>query len=64
MKRSLARRTFLRGAGVALSMPWMESLAPRGALAQSASRLRYLPIFLPCGAAAAWRPPTAGQGTA
>ena len=64
MNRFVSRRTFLRGAGVALSLPWLESLAPRGAMAQAAGRLRYLPIFLPNGAAEVWKPPTSGQGAA
>jgi hypothetical protein len=58
------RRTFLRGAGIALTVPWMESLMPRAAFAQAAVKRRYLPIFLPNGAAEAWKPATAGQGTA
>jgi hypothetical protein len=65
MKRFVSsRRTFLRGAGVALSLPWLESLAPRGARAQATARIRYLPIYLPNGAAEAWTPPTSGQGAA
>jgi hypothetical protein len=64
MNRLLSRRTVLRGAGVALVLPWMESLAPRHALAQAEVRKRYLPIFLPNGAAEAWTPPSLGQGAA
>ena len=51
MNRSVSRRVILRGAGVALVLPWMESLQPKAALAQAQVRKRYLPIFLPNGAA-------------
>jgi hypothetical protein len=64
MNRFVSRRTFLRGAGVALSLPWLESLVPKGAMAQAGARLRYLPIFLPMGAAESWKPSTSGQGAA
>ncbi len=63
MNRSIARRAFLWGAGVALSLPWLESLVPKSAKAQAqASVRRYLPIYLPNGAPELWRPPTAGIG--
>lgn len=53
MRRS--RRNVLRGAGVCLALPWLESLAPRGAAAQDAAMpRRYLPITFPCGAAGQW----------
>src|SRR5689334_7916773 len=64
MKRLFSRRMFLRGAGVTITLPWLESLAPRGALAQAAVRRRYMPIYLPNGAAEAWKPASAGQGAA
>ena len=51
MTNFLSRRTLLRGAGVALALPWMESLLPRSAVAATAAaRVRYIPIFLPNGA--------------
>ena len=51
MKNSFSRRTILRGAGVALALPWLESLMPRSATAApAAARVRYMPIFLPNGA--------------
>jgi hypothetical protein len=59
-----ARRNFLRGAGVAITLPWLESLAPRGARAVTAGPRRYMPIYLPNGAAEAWKPPTSGAGAA
>jgi hypothetical protein len=63
MNRFLSRRTILRGAGVALTLPWLESLAPRTASAQAMVRKRFLPIFLPNGAAELWKPINAGVGT-
>jgi len=61
--RAFSRRNLLRGAGVALTLPWMESLAPRVATAQAAApRLRFLPIFLPNGSAEVWTP--GGQASA
>lgn len=51
MKNSFNRRTLLRGAGVALALPWLESLLPKNAIAAgAAARVRYIPIFLPNGA--------------
>ena len=65
MTRALSRRALLRGAGVALSLPWLESLAPRALRAQAADApRRFLPIFLPNGAHEFWRPATAGSGEA
>ncbi len=65
MNRRLTRRAVLRGAGVALTLPFLESLAPRTVRAQAAARRgRFLPIFLPNGAADYWRPIGEGQGDA
>lgn len=64
-RRAFSRRTVLRGAGVALTLPWLESLLPREARAQAAKpRLRYVPIYLPCGAPERWKPPAFGSGDA
>ena len=55
MNRLFSRRNVLRGAGVCLALPWLESLAPRRAHAQAAGAVkRFVPIFFPCGAAAQW----------
>jgi hypothetical protein len=64
VSRAISRRNLLRGAGVALTLPWLPSLAPRTAGAQSAAgpALRYMPIFLPNGSAEVWTPQ--GQGPA
>ncbi|HVJ16876.1 MAG TPA: DUF1552 domain-containing protein [Polyangiaceae bacterium] len=65
MKRLLSRRNVLRGAGVALTLPWMESLLPRAARAQATGLpKRYMPIYLPNGAPEIWRPTTSGSGAA
>jgi hypothetical protein len=57
MNSSLSRRTLLRGAGVALALPWLESLQPRIAgAAASTVPVRYLPIYLPNGAPDFWVP--------
>jgi Protein of unknown function (DUF1552) len=65
MNRFVSRRKFLRGAGVALTLPWLDSFAPRLAFGQAAGgRIRYLPIYLPNGSSENFRPPTSGQGGA
>jgi hypothetical protein len=65
MKRTVSRRDVLRGAGVALTLPWLESLAPRAARAQAADTMRrYVAIFLPNGAPENWRPKNSGSGAA
>jgi hypothetical protein len=54
-KKHLPRRTFLRGAGVTLALPFLESMVPAvTALAQSAARpkTRLVTIFAPHG----WSP--------
>jgi hypothetical protein len=59
------RRTLLRGAGVALTLPWLESLAPRRAHAQPApAPRRYIALYFPNGTAEYWHPPAAGSGDA
>jgi Protein of unknown function (DUF1552) len=64
MNRLFSRRTMLRGAGVALALPWMESLAPKAARAADAVRKRYMPIYLPNGSADFWKPASPGSGAA
>ena len=58
---SFSRRTLLRGAGVALALPYFETLAPRRARAQTTSPRRFLSIYFPNGAAASYWPPR-GEG--
>lgn len=65
MNGKLSRRTILRGAGVALTLPWLESLAPRSATAAAATRpVRFLPVFFPNGAANYFEPSSVGKGSA
>ncbi|HEY3497687.1 MAG TPA: DUF1552 domain-containing protein [Polyangiaceae bacterium] len=64
MKRN-GRRWFLRGAGVALALPWLETLAPRKARAQAAGSIqRYVMLYFPNGTAEFWRPSGEGSGDA
>jgi hypothetical protein len=65
MNRRVSRRALLRGVGVALALPWLDSFAPRVARAQTMPQpKRFLPIFFPNGSAEYWRPANTGQGTA
>ncbi len=66
MNQILSRRLVLRGAGVALTLPWLESLLPtKAAQAQvSSSPKRYLPVYLPNGASENWQPLMQGVGAA
>jgi hypothetical protein len=54
-----SRRTVLKGAGVALGLPWLESLA-RGQA--PAPRRTFVGFFFPCGTANYWRPAAPGVG--
>ncbi len=61
----LSRRNVLRGAGVALALPWLESLAPRVARGQAAPpRRRFVAMYFPCGVAEFWKPKATGVGDA
>ena len=64
-KKHLSRRTFLRGAGVTVALPLLESMVPAAtALAQTAAapRTRLGCIYIPHGATMdKWTP--AGEGT-
>ncbi len=65
MTSGISRRTVLRGVGVALTLPWLESLAPRVAKAAAATYpQRFLPIYFPNGAAEYWQPAAVGAGNA
>jgi Protein of unknown function (DUF1552) len=65
-KRSLPRRTFLRGAGVAMALPLLESMVPAfTALAQTAAkpRTRFGVVYIPNGAIVEqWIPDQVGAG--
>src|SRR5437773_2446770 len=57
------RRQVLRGAGIALSLPWLETFAPRAARAQAAAaKKRYIALYQPNGTAQYWAPTGAGSG--
>jgi hypothetical protein len=65
--RAISRRQLLRGAGVALSLPWLETLAPRtarAATAATAAKRRYISMFYPHGAVPYYWPTTSGAGDA
>ena len=64
-KKHLSRRTFLQGTGVALALPFLESMIPAGsALAQTARRpTRFGAIYFPHGAIMPkWTPTGEGAG--
>jgi hypothetical protein len=65
-KKHLSRRTFLRGTGVTLALPLLESMVPAGtALAQTAAspKTRLCGIYIPHGATMdKWTPATEGTG--
>jgi len=52
-RRAITRRTVLRGAGIALALPWLEAMAPLGALAReepsSSPPLRLAFLYVPNG---------------
>jgi hypothetical protein len=63
-KKALSRRTFLRGAGTAIALPFLESMSPAMTpLAQSQARppLRFGAVYLPNGCVMDyWMPKTQG----
>lgn len=62
---AVSRRAFLRGAGVCLTLPWLEAFSGRAARGQVVAPVRFLPVFFPNGAAADfWAPSSVGQGDA
>lgn len=65
-KSRVNRRHVLRGLGVSLALPWLESLSAPTASAQAARPTkRYLLLYFPCGVARAfWPPKGAGGGNA
>src|SRR5205814_4826672 len=65
-KKAIPRRTFLRGAGVTLALPLLESMIPAGTLlaqtpAVGASKPRFVGVFYPHGMAPGyWEPEKEG----
>ena len=60
LEHAVSRRAVLRGAGVALALPFLESIAPRStARAQQtpAAKRRYIALYFPNGTADFFRPP-------
>jgi hypothetical protein len=57
VSKPVTRRQLLKGTGVALSLPWLETLAPREARAAvpNAAR-RYISLYFPNGTADFWHP--------
>ncbi len=50
VRRGATRRTFLRGAGVTMALPWLESIAVRGASgAGVVAPKRFAALFMGCG---------------
>ena len=47
--RPISRRTLLRGAGIALGLPFLEAMRSRSLSAQTLSPQRFLGFFCPCG---------------
>lgn len=62
----LSRRTFLRGTGVAMALPWLEAMSKAGTLAGVATPrppVRFACLYFPNGAwMNNWIPKTAGAG--
>jgi hypothetical protein len=65
-KLEISRRTLLRGAGVALGLPWLEAMAPISARAQSQgpkNPVRLAMLYMPNGVNTAhWYPEGVGRG--
>jgi hypothetical protein len=66
-KKHLSRRTILRGTGVALAMPWLESIAAGAPATGGVERLskpplRFAALFMPNGVRPDhWTPPGGGE---
>lgn len=63
MNKRLSRRYVLRGAGVALALPWLEAMSTPPAAAQaSEAAKRFVAVYMPNGAFTLWWH-TTGTGT-
>ena len=61
-EKSFTRRAVLKGLGVALALPWLETFAPRTARAQqAAAKKRYVALYFPNGTADFWHPSGSGD---
>jgi hypothetical protein len=55
MKKRTSRRHVLRGAGIALALPWLESInSGVGHAAEPGAIRRFIPIYMPNGASTLW----------
>jgi hypothetical protein len=62
-KKHISRRTILRGAGIALALPLLDSMIPAQTLLKKTAanpKTRFTGIFIPHGAAPGWWVPEAG----
>lgn len=62
LPRSVSRRALLRGAGVAIGLPWLESLVGPAQAQSATGPQRFVAIYLPNGAPEFWSPPNPGSG--
>jgi len=64
-RKSISRRTLLRGAGIGLGLPWLEAMVPTSVLASSAlpkSPVRLAALYMPNGVNVdAWVPEGTGR---
>lgn len=49
MSDPVSRRTFLRGAGITMALPWLESVPVWGAATAAAAPKRFAALFMGCG---------------
>jgi hypothetical protein len=62
-RSSLARRTFLRGLGASVALPWLEAMVPAFKASAAPRTPRFGAVFVPNGAIVEeWIPKTAGTG--
>jgi uncharacterized protein DUF1552 len=64
-RKNWTRRQVLKGAGVSLALPWLETFAPRTAKAQAAAaaaKKRYVVLYFPNGTSTFWHPTATGTG--
>lgn len=61
-RRSISRRTVLRGAGVTLALPWLEAMMPAASGAAPAMPVRMAVLYMPNGVnTSAWAPEGTGR---
>ena len=64
-RKTLSRRTFIRGAGATMAVPFLEIMRPHGAVARAASAppVRAAFFYIPNGVVqSAWHPEETGEG--